>query len=72
MIYELLFKVKSSSLILIDEPELSLHVAWQKKFISDIQKIQTLKNMTFVIATHSPQIINDKWSLVQDLAARDS
>ena len=67
LIYELLFKVASGSLILIDEPELSLHVAWQKKFISDIQKIQRLKKMTFVIATHSPQIINDKWNLVQVL-----
>ena len=67
LIYELLFKVASGSLILIDEPELSLHVAWQKKFISDIQKIQRLKKMTFVIATHSPQIIDDKWNLVQIL-----
>jgi len=69
LIYELLFKVKEGSLILIDEPELSLHVGWQKVFISDIQKIQRLKHMTFVIATHSPQIINDKWDLVQDLAS---
>ncbi|AXS39402.1 AAA family ATPase [Breoghania sp. L-A4] len=69
LIYELLFKVKDGSLILIDEPELSLHVGWQKRFISDIQKIQRLKHMTFVIATHSPQIINDKWDLVQDLAS---
>ncbi len=72
LIYSLLFKVERGSLILIDEPELSLHVAWQKKFISDIQKIQSLKNLTFVIATHSPQIINDKWNLVQDLASQDS
>lgn len=69
LIYELLFKVKDGSLILIDEPELSLHVGWQKRFISDIQKIQKIKHMTFVIATHSPQIINDKWELVQDLAS---
>ncbi len=69
LIYELLFKVKNGSLILIDEPELSLHVGWQKRFISDIQKIQKLKHITFVIATHSPQIINDKWELVRDLAS---
>ena len=67
LIYELLFKVASGSLILIDEPELSLHVAWRKKFISDIQKIQRLRKMTFVIATHSPQINDDKWNLVQVL-----
>lgn len=67
LIYELLFKVADGSLILIDEPELSLHVAWQKKFISDLQKIQNLRNLNVIIATHSPQIINDNWDLVQDL-----
>ncbi|MEO0697240.1 MAG: AAA family ATPase [Pseudomonadota bacterium] len=69
LIYELLFKVEESSLILIDEPELSLHVAWQKRFVSDLQKIQSLKPLEVIIATHSPQIINDRWDLVQDLKA---
>ena len=69
LVYELLFKVKEGSVILVDEPELSLHVAWQKRFISDLQKIQELKSMSVLIATHSPQIINDKWDLVQELKA---
>lgn len=67
LIYELLFKVKEGSIILIDEPELSLHVTWQKHFIADLQKIQQLKKLKVVIATHSPQIIHDKWDLVQEL-----
>ncbi|MCP4410221.1 MAG: AAA family ATPase [Gammaproteobacteria bacterium] len=69
LIYELLFKVEEDSLILIDEPELSLHVAWQKRFIADLQKIQEIKKMKVLIATHSPQIINDRWDFVQELAA---
>ncbi len=68
LLYELLFVVEPGATILIDEPELSLHVAWQKRFISDIQKIQELKNLKVIIATHSPQIINDRWDLVQELA----
>ena len=32
--YELLFVVSDGAVILIDEPELSLHVAWQRQFIS--------------------------------------
>lgn len=67
LIYDLLFKVEAGSTILIDEPELSLHVAWQKRFISDLQKVKELNNMNVVIATHSPQIINDRWDLVQEL-----
>lgn len=69
LIYELLFIVEDGSVILIDEPELSLHVAWQKRFISNIQKIQSLKSLEIIIATHSPQIINDRWDLVQELQA---
>ena len=69
LIYELLFKVEDGAVILIDEPELSLHVSWQKRFISDLQKIQNLKKMNVVIATHSPQVINDNWDLVQDLTS---
>ncbi|MGR4000319.1 MAG: AAA family ATPase [Alphaproteobacteria bacterium] len=70
LIYDLLFSVEEGSVILIDEPELSLHVDWQKRFISDIQKIQELKDLKVVIATHSPYIINDKWELNQALDAK--
>ena len=69
LIYELLFKVSEGAVILIDEPELSLHVSWQKKFIEDLQRIQNLKPLKVIIATHSPQIIHDKWGLVQELGA---
>lgn len=69
LIYELLFKVSEGAVILIDEPELSLHVSWQKKFIEDLQRIQSLKPLKVMIATHSPQIIHDKWGLVQQLQA---
>jgi energy-coupling factor transporter ATP-binding protein EcfA2 len=67
LIYELLFNSGSDSLILIDEPELSLHVAWQTEFIADLQSIIELSNFTVVIATHSPQIINDRWDLTTSL-----
>ena len=68
LLYELIFTVEENSLILIDEPELSLHVSWQKQFISDLERIQRIKRLRVIIATHSPQIIHDKWSLVQELS----
>jgi predicted ATP-binding protein involved in virulence len=39
LLYELLFKVEPKSLVLIDEPELSLHVGWQVKFLEDLEDI---------------------------------
>ncbi|MFD7618158.1 AAA family ATPase [Streptomyces sp. NPDC059802] len=69
LVYDLLFKVKPGSLVLIDEPEISLHVAWQQEFISDIQRIAHLSKLRFVVATHSPQIINEWWSQTVGLRA---
>ncbi len=65
--YELLFKVNKDSLVLIDEPELSLHVAWQLRFLKDLQSIVQLSPFDALIATHSPQIINERWDLTVKL-----
>lgn len=67
LIYHLLFSVQKGSLILIDEPELSLHVAWQKEFLSDLSRILSLGDLSSLIATHSPQIINERWDLTVEL-----
>ena len=67
LLYQLLFKVNPDSLILIDEPELSLHVAWQKQFLQDLQEITQLASFDVLIATHSPQIIHNRWDLTVEL-----
>lgn len=67
LFYELLFKVAQGSLILIDEPELSLHVVWQEQFLQDIQEITRLSNIDVLLATHSPDIISDRRDLVVEL-----
>jgi energy-coupling factor transporter ATP-binding protein EcfA2 len=72
MLYELLFGVQDDALILIDEPELSLHVGWQVRFLPDLQRIQQLRPMQIIMATHSPQIINDRWDLTVELKAERS
>jgi ABC-type transport system involved in cytochrome c biogenesis ATPase subunit len=67
LFFELLFEIKKNSLILIDEPELSLHVAWQKKFIGDLLSIIKLNKFDVVLATHSPQLIGRWNDLVVEL-----
>jgi predicted ATP-binding protein involved in virulence len=67
LLYELLFKVRPDSLILIDEPELSMHIVWQQHFIHDLQDIIRLTGFDVLIATHSPQIIHDRWDLAVEL-----
>jgi ABC-type lipoprotein export system ATPase subunit len=60
LLYELIFKARPNSLVLIDEPETSMHVAWQYEFIPDLKKIINVNPLLFLIATHSPDIINDQ------------
>lgn len=67
VVFELLFKVKRGALILIDEPEISLHVAWQSKFIDDLLKILEVNDGFALVATHSPVIIGERWDLTQRL-----
>jgi excinuclease UvrABC ATPase subunit len=67
LIFDLLFNVKPGGLVLIDEPEISLHIAWQQKFIADVLTIARLVGFQFVIATHSPQIIENFWPHAQRL-----
>lgn len=51
--------ITDNSLILIDEPEISLHPEWQEKYIQLlIETFQNYKNCHFIIATHSPQLIS--------------
>lgn len=67
ILFELIFKTQPGTLVLIDEPELSLHVTWQRAFIADLLEIMKFQKMQVIVATHSPQIINDRWDLVYNL-----
>ena len=62
--YDLLFRVPSNTIVLIDEPELSLHVAWQKKFLPELLEIVQLSNFDALVATHSPYIVGDRTDLM--------
>lgn len=69
LIYELIFKIGSNAIVLIDEPEISLHVVWQKEFLKDLKAIIALNGSNVIVATHSPQIINNEWDKTIDLYA---
>jgi len=58
MIAHLIFEEdqKPSGIFIIDEPELSLHIAWQEIFIDSITEASP--KTQFILATHSPSIIS--------------
>lgn len=67
LFFELLFESNNKTLVLIDEPEISLHISWQNCFIEDVKEITKINNIDVLIATHSPDIIADNWDLRVEL-----
>lgn len=65
--YDLLFRVPTNTIVLIDEPELSLHVTWQQRFLPDLLKIVELRGFDALVATHSPYIVGDNEELMVGL-----
>lgn len=63
----LLFAAKSGSLVLIDEPEISLHAAWKHSFLTDISRVAEIGELQVIMATHSAGIINGRWDLTEEL-----
>lgn len=62
------------SILFMDEPEISLHIEWQKKIIQYIRELNP--NVQVIIATHSPALIMEGWQdkvfEVRDLIVKDN
>ena len=71
MFYDLIFNTSENTLILIDEPELSLHIKWQINYVDELLSIIKTTGFYAALATHSPQIIHDKWNLTVSLSSVD-
>ncbi|EGT3618936.1 MULTISPECIES: AAA family ATPase [Clostridium] len=71
LFYNLIFEINNESLLLIDEPEISLHISWQQEFMSDVLRVLEKKNINVIVATHSPQILSNYWENQIDLGEID-
>lgn len=71
LFFDLIFRVRPGSIVLIDEPELSLHISWQKSMLDSLIEIAAVKSLDIVIATHSPYIVGSRVDLMRDLGSPD-
>lgn len=67
LLYQLLFETQPGTLVLIDEPEISFHIEWQQNFLKDFLAIAELVKFEMLIATHSADIIHNRWDLAVSL-----
>ena len=54
-------------LVCLDEPEISMHVAWQETMLADLKLIAEVMNIQLIIATHSIDFVNGNWDDCIDL-----
>lgn len=55
-----LAKIEPGSIVLIDEPEISLHPNWQMKYLSFLKKVfKNYPHCHFILTTHSHFLISD-------------
>jgi len=59
ILFRLFLMEKQRYIVLMDEPEVSLHIEWQQKLISVMQEVNP--NCQFIISTHSPSIFGQGW-----------
>lgn len=72
MFYALLFHAEPGSVVILDEPEISLHVSWQQKLGVYFKDICRVRDLQMIVATHSPQVIHDMWDDARELRSRDA
>lgn len=66
-VFELIFRAAKESVVLIDEPEISLHPAWQIDYLSNLQRIVNVGNYQCIVATHQPMMFNNEFDKAVDL-----
>jgi hypothetical protein len=68
MLHKLLFDTTPGTLVLLDEPEISLHVEWQEEFIRDLIDMCSLGEFDAIVATHSPVLVGHFLDLATSLS----
>ena len=65
--YHLVFESSKGDILLVDEPENSLHVSWLENLLEEYKRIAKITGTQVIIATHSPIFIGNNWKMTFDL-----
>ncbi len=70
MFYDLLFETTDHSIVLLDEPESSLHVDWQKDLLRTIIDTCDARDIQIIVATHSPDVVEDYFTQLTPMLSK--
>lgn len=70
MFYELLFETEPHSIVLLDEPESSLHVDWQKDLLQAVINCCKNNDIQIIVATHSPDVVEDYFTQLTPMLSK--
>lgn len=59
ILFKILLMQQKAQIILLDEPEVSMHIEWQYRLIDEIKSINP--NAQLIISSHSPSIFGNGW-----------
>lgn len=54
-----LLQRRAESILIMDEPEISMHLDWQRELLNNLKKLNP--NCQIILATHSPGVVMDGW-----------
>lgn len=60
----------TASVFIIDEPEISLNIKWQRRLLPTLLKFSSRRSVQFILATHSMEILSSNSKYVSTLKAR--
>ena len=52
--------LEENGIIVMDEPEVSLHMEWQKRLIDLVMELNP--NVQIIMTTHSPAVVMNGWA----------
>jgi predicted ATPase len=58
LLSEMFLQDEQKSIMIADEPELSLHLVWQEKLINSLKDLNPFGQI--IVATHSPDIVGGR------------
>lgn len=71
LFYAVLVALPSRCVVLVDEPELSLHTAWCHPLLAELAEAAALRGSRIVAATHSAAVLNEWWDYAVDVEGEE-